>query len=111
MYELQKVINGISLYLDNEIISKITGWQKWVIGAGSGMYLSNATNVFNNIKNNPVIKSMNIINEDNQINIDEIYKHLHKESEKGPITFDVPMLGALTLNSTDVDKLYNYIRG
>ena len=49
MYEYNKVINGLSKYIDTEIVDKITGWQKWVVGGGLGIALSNGTNIFNQL--------------------------------------------------------------
>lgn len=110
MYDLTHVINGLTKFIDNEILVKITGWQKWVIGAGAGMALSKSTNLFNEIKNNPMVKSLGVINNDDLIDVDTLYKELRKQAQKGAITFDVPMMGALTLNEHDVEKLYMYIK-
>ena len=55
MYEYSKVINGISKYIDTEIISNINGWQKWVVGSGIGLALSNSSNLFNTLKQNQVV--------------------------------------------------------
>ena len=35
---------------------------------------------------------------------------MKKQANKSAITFDVPMLGALTLNENDVDKMYEFIK-
>lgn len=111
MVAYTKLINGLSKYVDEEIVNKLTGYQKWVIGAGAGIMLNKATNVFNGIKNNPLIKSMEIINEKDEIDIELIYRELKKQAQKGAVTVEVPMAGALTLNEQDVDKLYSMIVG
>ena len=41
----------------------------------------------------------------------EIACNAAKQAQRGAITFDVPLMGALTLNAADVDKLYSYIVG
>lgn len=111
MVPYNKVINGITKYIDEEIVNKLTGAQKWIIGTGAGIILMKATDVFNAIKNNPIIKTMGIINANDEVDVELIYKELKKQAQKGAITFDVPMVGALTLNEQDVDKLYNKIMG
>lgn len=110
MYEYNKVINGIAKYIDVEIVEKIQGWKKWVIGSGVGMVLSNSTDAFNKIKGNEFVKTFNIIDKNDKINVDMIYKEMKKQAKKSSVTFDVPMLGALTLNEHDVDKLYEFIK-
>ena len=110
MYNYNQVIQGITNYLDKEIVDKIIGWKKWVFGAGVGIMLSKSTDIFNQIKNNNLIKSLQIIDKEDKIDVDLLYTYLKKEADKGAITFDTPGLGALTLTADDVDKLYNYIK-
>jgi hypothetical protein len=110
MYEYSKVLNGITKYIDTEIVDKIEGWQKWVIGSGIGIALSNSTNLFNQLKDNEIIKMLGIINEENKIDIEKIYKEFKNQAKKGSISFEVPLVGTLTLNEQDVDKIYDFIR-
>ena len=111
MYELNQVVNGITRYLDNEIIPNVVGWQKWVVGAGLGVGLSKSTNVFNAYKDHPMVKSLELVDSNDLIDIDLLHKEFSKQAEKGAITFDMPFVGPLTLNRDDVDKLYTYIKG
>lgn len=110
MYEYSKVLNGITTYIDREIVDKINGWQKWVVGSGIGIAMSNSTNVFNELKKNQVVKMLGVIDKDDKIDVEKIYKELKKQARKGAITFDVPLVGTITLNEQDVDKLYQYIK-
>lgn len=110
MYEYNKVINGIAKYIDYEIVEKISGWKKWVVGSGMGLALSNTAGVFNQVKNNEFVKMLNIIDKDDRINVDKIYKEMKKQAKKSSVTFDVPMLGPITLNEQDVDKIYDFIK-
>ena len=110
MYEYSKVLNGITKYIDTEIVDKIEGWQKWVIGSCIGIALSNSTNLFNQLKDNEIVKMLGIINEENKIDIEKIYKEFKNQAKKGSISFEVPLVGTLTLNEQDVDKIYDFIR-
>lgn len=110
MYEYSKVLNGITTYIDREIVDKINGWQKWVVGSGIGIAMSNSTNVFNELKKNQVVKMLGVIDKDDKIDVEKIYKELKKQARKGAITFDVPLVGTITLNEQDVEKLYQYIK-
>lgn len=110
MYEYNQVINGIVNYIDSEIISKITGWQKWVIGSGTGIALSKGVDVFNQLKKEKIIKTLGIIDKDDKIDVDLIYKEMKKQAQKSSITFNVPLVGALTLTEQDVETIYNLIK-
>ena len=109
MYDFPKVISGIAEYIDSEILSKINDSRKGVIGSWFGGYLSKVFVLFYDIKDNKMIKSMNIIDKNNKINVDLLYTELKKQAKKSAITFDVPMIGPLTLNEADLDKLYQLI--
>ena len=54
---------------------------------------------------------MGVIDDNDMIDIDKLHAEFAKQAQRGAITFDVPLMGALTLNAADVDKLYSYIVG
>ena len=55
MVAYNQVVNGMSKYIDQEIINKIQGLPKWGLGVVSGIVLSRGTNIFNTLKANPII--------------------------------------------------------
>ena len=111
MVPYTKVINGITKYMYDEIINKLAGLQKWAVGTAAEIMLAKSTTIFNGFKTSPFIKSLGIINENDEVDVELIYRELKKQAQKGAVTFDIPLLGALTLNEQDVDKLYNKIIG
>ena len=111
MVTLAQVQAGVEKYLETEILSKIPDWRKWVLGAGASRMLSRSTEIFNQLKTNPVVSAMGIIDENDQIDIDAVYREFSAQAQRGAITFDVPLVGPLTLGAGDVDQLYRYITG
>ena len=110
MVAYNQVVNGMTKYIDQEIINKIQGWQRWALGAGAGIMMTKGTNIFNILKANPIVKMLEVIDENDMIDIDTIYAELRKQAEKGSATFDAPMIGTITLTKDDVDKLYSLIK-
>lgn len=110
MYNYNQVMNGVIKYVDSEILDKIQGWQKWVVGAGIGVALNKTSEIFNELKKNTLIKTLSIIDDNDMIDIDTLYKEIKKQARKSSVSFSVPMLGTMTLNEGDVDKLYNFIK-
>lgn len=110
MVSLTKVINGMRIWLDTELIASMNGLNKWIVGAGLAMYLDNGANIFNELKQNEMVKALQIIDESDMIDIDKIYNYLIKEAQKCPATFKIPYIGAITLHETDIEKLYSCIK-
>lgn len=109
MVSMDKVKRGLARYLDEEFTNKMTGWQKWVFGAGAAMFLENLTSIAQKLKSNPMVEYIGLLDESGNVAVERIYQQLRIQAQKGPITFEIPMLGSVTLRDTDVDKLYNYI--
>lgn len=109
MVSLAQVQKGLATYIDTEFVGKLTDWRKWVIGAGAAMALQDLPATVGQYKNNEVVKMLGIIDSDNNIDVDKLYNQFKIQAQKGAITFNIPMLGAVTLNEADVDKLYRFI--
>ena len=109
MVTYNQVVNGVSRFVDSEILNKIQGIPKIALGVGSGVMLRRGENLFNTLKQNTLIKMLEIIDENDNIDIDVIYEELKKQMENNSMTFNIPMIGKITLTKDDVDKLYSLI--
>jgi hypothetical protein len=110
MVTYNQVVNGMHKYIDQEIVNKIQGLPRWGLGVVSGIALSRGANIFNTLKANPIVKMLEVIDENDMIDIDIIYTELKKQADKGTATFNAPMLGTITFTKDDVDKLYHLIK-
>ena len=52
---------------------------------------------------------MGVLDEAGNVDLDRVYTSLKKQAQKGPVTFQMPLLGAVTINEQDVDRLYTCI--
>lgn len=111
MATLAQVKTGAAAYIEQEIIAKIGGWQKWVAGAAVSMALNRADAIYETLRQNPAIQLLGIVDADGNIDVDALYTEFKKQAQRGSISFDVPMIGRLTLNESDVDKIYQSIKG
>lgn len=109
MIALDRVKRGAARYIDTEFTTKLTGWQKWAVGAGSAMFLENLGAAVDRVKDMEAVKLLGVLGENNAVDVDKLYRYLRQEAEKGPVTVTVPMLGPVTLNVSDVEKLYTCI--
>lgn len=109
MVTLQQVQQGLSHYVSHELLSKMTGAQKWIFGAGAELYIGNIASIFNKLKVHPMVSALGIIDENDQIDLDKLYNVVLHQADQGPMTIDIPMAGAFTFDRSDVEKLYGYI--
>lgn len=109
MVSFDKVQRGVAKYLDEELTAKLSGWQKWVFGAGAAMFISNSAEMVDRYKDNEIVKALGLIGPDRSIDVEKAYMALKAQAAKGPITIDAPMLGGVTLDASDVEKLYRCI--
>ena len=111
MIPYTQVLRGLANYVDTEIVPKLSGGQRWIIGAGLGIAVNNRGKaIFESLKANPAIKLLDIISDDDMVDIDVIYSEVKKQAMQGPITFGLPFVGNITLTHEDVDKAYNLIK-
>ena len=110
MVTYEQVIEGLTKFVDNEIISQLTENSKVFMGIGSGIALSKGKALYENLKNNEVIKMLELIDEHGHIDIDTIYHEVKRHTEKEPIKIDLAMIGILKLDDEDIEKLYVYIK-
>lgn len=106
MVTTEQIKRGAARYLDEEFTAKLNGWRKWAIGAGGAMALENLDTTLAALRGNPVVAALGVFDEAGNVDLDRIYAHVRKEAQKGPVTFTAPVLGPVTLNDRDVEKLY-----
>ena len=109
MYDYTVVINGLAEFIDTEILSKIDDWRKWVFGAGVGLYLSQGKDMVEQLKGNSLVKKMNLIDKNNKINVEVLYREMKVQAAKSAIMINIPTIGPLVINESDLDKIYGII--
>lgn len=111
MLHYTRVIQGIANYVDHELLPMMAGsWKAWLLGGMTGIVAAQGEAIFNQYKNMPLLASLRLVEGEN-INVDLIIAELRKQAQKGSATVSVPIVGPITFGATDVEKLYQYIRG
>lgn len=111
MVSLAKVQSGAAAYIDEEFCRKLDGWRKWVFGAAASMMLSDVGSIVSKLRDNEIVKMMGVFDDHGDVDVERLYQHFKAEAQKGSISFSAPILGVVTMNESDVDKLYSYIMG
>lgn len=96
---------GISRFVENEIANKAVGFNKFVVCFVTPLATKKITQYVNTLADNPLMAE--IFDGDRNVNLDEVYNMAKSAVQKsGQFTY----MGMI-FNETDIDKLYNYIRG
>ena len=110
MINYETFINGVVKFIDNEITPQMTGFKKLAFGVGSGIMLKKGDNMFNMIKDNKFIHALGILDNQNNIDIDMLKQEIESKMGDEKYSIEVPMIGTITLNRGDLEKLYRYMK-
>lgn len=112
MVTIDKIEHGVAAYLDSELMPKIAGnqFEKVVAGTAVSLLIRRGGNMIANATNSSTIKMLGIVDEAGNIDIDAVYEEMKKNMPtEGPVKVELPIIGVLSFNKDDLDKLYEYI--
>ena len=111
MMNIERVINGIIKYMDREIFATMNDWQEFLARLAMARLLNNK-NLGDMVINNPYAKTFAIIDEHGNVDVDGLHRDFKTLIQsKSKIEIALPMFGTYTFNESDVDKLFDCIRG
>ena len=111
MIPYNQVVNGVTKYIDSEILPKVDGWSKIAVGIVLAGAVKKGDAVVEQIKTIPIVKMIGIVDEEDRVDVETIYEEMKKHISREPLRVELPMIGALTFNTDDVEKLYAHIMG
>ena len=108
MVHYKQAIDGITRYIDSEIVPKMDGLQKWIFGTGASIAMRKADEMFHQFKDHQLLKALDLVKGED-INIELIYEELIKQANQSAVKIEIPLLGTLSLNKDDIEKMYRII--
>lgn len=111
MYSKDDVITGIIRYADNEVLPRMDLRGKIVLGSMISYASIKADQIIGYATKNELIKTLGIVDEIGQIDVDGIINSLTPNIEKyGGVVINIPMAGEIRLSSSDIVTLHRYIK-
>lgn len=108
---IDRVLNGVVKYMDREILSSMNDWQEFLARLAMARLLGNK-NLETMLLDNPYVKTFAIIDENGNVDVDGLHRDFKTLIQsKGKIEIALPLFGTYTFNESDVDTLFNCIRG
>ena len=109
MISYDQFMNGTAKYIEDDILKKMSGYQKWLMGTAVGIGIKRIDDMYDKIVSNPIVEMLGLIDENDMIDDDVIYEELKKQAHTTPAVLEIPLIGKITMNEQDVDKWHNYI--
>lgn len=112
-YSINDISNGIAKYIDNELMSTLpnNSVERLATGVGVALFLKQTQKNATVLLSNSVVKMLGITDDKGGIDIDILKDEIKNKMPAGGVKVNLPIFGPATFDSTDVDKLYNYIKG
>jgi hypothetical protein len=110
-YSFEKVIDGLSKYINNNnLYSNMNDWQEMIARLAVGRVITNQSKIKDTLVNNAFIRSFDIMDEFGMVDVDSLSEELKREiARKEKFTVTIPIIGKLTFTPSDVDVLRNTI--
>lgn len=106
--EINKVLDGLERYIDNEIYTGMNENQQTIYLLAVGALKENAMDV---LGSNAILRSMLSISRDGDVDLDRLHKLLQVAVRKrDKLTLNIPMFGKLTFNEADITNIIHTIR-
>lgn len=96
---------GVNNFIENEIAKKAVGANKFLVYFIMPMINKKLSNYIETFKNNELTKDM--FDTNGNVDLDKVY-NMAKQAVQKSGQF---VLFGIVFNETDIDKLYNYIKG
>ena len=111
-YEFEKVLDGLSIYIDKEIYPGMNDLQEFAARIMLGRLINNRESVKDTLINNGFVRTFGVIDNEGMVDVDSLANDIKREIvRKEKITLNIPMFGKMTFKPSDVDILYQNITG
>lgn len=108
---MNQVKNGLVKYIDNDVLPHLTGIKKIGLGVYTALAADNVVGLMEKYKDHPAVSVLNVIDAEGNIDIDKLYKSVLPMFESGERqSINIPLIGELLVDKTDLEKLYRYIK-
>lgn len=110
MYTIEQIVCGLSKFVDNEILPKMDTKSKIIVGTVISIAFKKYKVIDQKIKENEMAKTIGVVDENGQYDVDTIADTLKENAEKfGKVQINIPVAGTMTFSADDIEKLKQYI--
>lgn len=112
MVTMEQVKNGLIKYIDADIMPHLTGLRKIGMGVYVALAADKAVEMVMQYREHPAVAVLGVIDSEGNVDIDRLYQAVAPMVQGGEkIPVDIPLIGEIRMDKTDIEKLYKYIKG
>lgn len=109
MASIQQIQQGVTRFVDNELVPAFAGAEKIVVGGAAALLIANAENIVKQYSTHPAVALFGVY-KDGDINVDALYQAFAPRFGAEKVPVKIPMIGNVKIGKTEIDKLYQYIK-
>lgn len=104
--------NGLVKYIDNDMLPHLTGVKKIGLGIYTALAADNLVNAMEKYREHPAVAMLGVVDADGNIDIDRLYQAAAQHFQQGErVSIDIPLIGPYTVDKSDLESLYRYMKG
>lgn len=112
MVTMEQVKAGLVKYIDNDVLPHLTGMKKIGLGVYTALAAENVSAIISRYKTHPAVAVLDVIDDQENVDIDRLYQAIYPMFQGGEKqVISIPFIGDMTIDRTDLDRLYRYIKG
>lgn len=112
MVTMQQVKTGLVKYIDTDVLPHLTGIKKLGLGVYTALAADNLVGLLEQYRDHPAVSVLHVMDKDGNVDIDKLYQALVPQFANGEKqTISIPLIGDMTVDRSDLEKLYRYIKG
>ena len=112
MVTMQQVKNGLVKYIDTDVLPHLTGIKKLGLGVYTALAANNVVGLMEKYREHPAVTMLDVIDAEGNVDIDKLYQAVLPQFANGEKqTISIPLIGDMTVDRSDLEKLYCYIKG
>lgn len=109
MVTLQRVREGVLSYIDNEVLPKMSGTGRVLVAVYAALAADRVVDVVQEWMKLPAIQVLGLCGENGMVDAERLRGCLLDKMGQEKIDLNIPMVGRMTFNREDVEKLFRYI--
>lgn len=111
MVTISQIQKGFALFIDRDVATAFTGWQRAVVGGFGGLLASNFSAVVKTYGSNPIVSAFGLYDPTtNMVDIDAAYNAFVPKLGAEKIPFTIPKIGTIKIGREEIDCLVRYIK-